>query len=873
MESEEVICEYCKNKLKNIMMLNKHQRVSKYCLVIQGKIEDKKKNRASDKEQKEREREKERERIRKEKEEEKDRIEKEKEEKRENRHRCLYCKVKFTTRTNLCGHLDICLEKYKKIIEEKEKIIEENKIKKKKEKENTSIILPTIGDLHIENSALSTQIEELRANTAHAPIAITPPCYTNNNCSYKPLILNDVTIEVDPVTFMINATQMCQAAGKEYYDYAKNAKSKSYKKNLESKPIFFGLDLIKSNRGGNHSGTMVHRLIAYDLASWCSAEVAVQFALWIDELCIENAALSTQIEELQTNAALVPIAIAPPSAHLPNVNGARKPLVLNGVTIEVDPDTFMVNATMMCKAAGRLFGDYHRQKKTDEYLSATSLDIGIPISNLVQRNQSGRGTSQDTSVHFLVALHLAHWLSPSFAVQVSLWVKSLDRSAAAPRVEEHNDLLINENKRLNSTNNKLEKENKKIKETTPIIGVLNNMTCTNTNGADLVEAASYGGEIIEFVLKLSNGADFIIPVRRDGYVNVTKICQAAGKRLQHYKDRAENKHFLDRFVALTRIQANAIFEVIQGGNLANVEQGTFAHPDIAIHIAQWCSADFSIQVSRWVRQLMTTGSVELGNEMRTNQLDNEWKKKIEDLTGSIDEEKEKYIIESNRCKDLELRINLIEEDKIKKEENEKKKIIDDLNTTISVFSTETKSKLNFNEEKEVIYLGYIGNFLFKYGQSSNFKDRLGTHEKSTSYEKFELVKVFACKNPVVSERKVREWVRKTKLEYEYKPEGEAARGQREIIKIESKEMLERVCKAMHKYSNFNINKMPGSEVEIKRIEAEIDIKKIEADKEVNIKKTEAEIKRIEAETEIEIKRMNLLSEGKINFDQYIQLKK
>jgi hypothetical protein len=111
--------------------------------------------------------------------------------------------------------------------------------------------------------------------------------------------------------------------------------------------------------------------------------------------------------------------------------------------------------------------------------------------------------------------------------------------------------------------------------------------CTNTNGA----------EIIEFVLKLSNGADFNVPVRRDGYVNVTKICQAAGKRLQHYKDRIDSKHVLDRFVALTGIPANAIFEVFQGGNLANVEQGTFAHPDIAIHIAQWCSADFSIQVS------------------------------------------------------------------------------------------------------------------------------------------------------------------------------------------------------------------------------------------------------------------------------------
>ena len=138
---------------------------------------------------------------------------------------------------------------------------------------------------------------------------------------------------------------------------------------------------------------------------------------------------------------------------------------------------------------------------------------------------------------------------------------------------------------------------------------------------------------------------------------------------------------------------------------------------------------------------------------------------------------------------------------------------------------------------------------------------MGTHEKSTSYEKFEIVKVFSCKNPVVSERRVREWVRKKNLEYKYKPEGEAARGQREIIKIESKEMLERVCKAMHKYSNFNINKMSGEEVEIKRIEA---------DKEVDIKRIEAEIKRIEAE--VDIKKIDLLAGGKITFEQYIELK-
>ena len=73
---------------------------------------------------------------------------------------------------------------------------------------------------------------------------------------------------------------------------------------------------------------------------------------------------------------------------------------------------------------------------------------------------------------------------------------------------------------------------------------------------------------------------------------------------------------------------------------------------------------------------------------------------------------------------------------------------------------------------------------------------------------------------------------------------------------------------MHKYSNFNINKMPGAEVEIKRIEAEIDIKKTEA----NIKRIESEIDIKRMEPEVEIKRIDLLAGGKITFDQYIELK-
>ena len=87
----------------------------------------------------------------------------------------------------------------------------------------------------------------------------------------------------------------------------------------------------------------------------------------------------------------VPISIATSTPPTPIFNGARKPLVLNGLEIEVDPDTFMVNATHMCKAAGKLFGDYRRQKNTDEYLQGLISNMGIHIFDLIRSKPGHNG--------------------------------------------------------------------------------------------------------------------------------------------------------------------------------------------------------------------------------------------------------------------------------------------------------------------------------------------------------------------------------------------------------------------------------------------------------------------------------------------------
>ena len=84
-----------------------------------------------------------------------------------------------------------------------------------------------------------------------------------------------------------------------------------------------------------------------------------------------------------------------------------------------------VNATAMCKAAGREWRRYAELKTTKDFVDALALDAGIPGSQLVQTRYGtpgGDARNQGTWVHPQIAIHLAQWLSPQFAVKVTQWV-------------------------------------------------------------------------------------------------------------------------------------------------------------------------------------------------------------------------------------------------------------------------------------------------------------------------------------------------------------------------------------------------------------------------------------------------------------------
>lgn len=89
----------------------------------------------------------------------------------------------------------------------------------------------------------------------------------------------------------------------------------------------------------------------------------------------------------------------------------------------------------------------------------------------------------------------------------------------------------------------------------------------------------------------------------DGYINATALCQASGKQLGHYLENVSTKAFLTMLSADIGIPISELVQIIRGGRIEY--QGTWVHPQVAIHLGQWASPKFAVQVSKWVFEWMS----------------------------------------------------------------------------------------------------------------------------------------------------------------------------------------------------------------------------------------------------------------------------
>lgn len=87
-------------------------------------------------------------------------------------------------------------------------------------------------------------------------------------------------------------------------------------------------------------------------------------------------------------------------------------------------DNDYINLTKMCKQAGRKFNHYFRTQPTKEYLSVVEAETNVVVADLIEKRVGGVPTEQGTYGHPLVAIHLAQWLSPEFALAVTKLMQS-----------------------------------------------------------------------------------------------------------------------------------------------------------------------------------------------------------------------------------------------------------------------------------------------------------------------------------------------------------------------------------------------------------------------------------------------------------------
>jgi hypothetical protein len=200
------------------------------------------------------------------------------------------------------------------------------------------------------------------------------------------------------------------------------------------------------------------------------------------------------------------------------------------------------------------------------------------------------------------------------------------------------------------------------------------------------------GDIYDCSLILEDKTEIKIPLREDGYIFATGLCKAAGKDLSNWKRMAETKSVIKKIEekvirekalhkielkdkvekSNTRIPASQIVkkelqqkvitpagnseitykELIEvyKGNSGKYKQGTWIHPDLGIHLAQWCNPLFFLQVSKWVREIIFTGEVKLGEEKKEEEISESYKKIIEDLEQKLKEKEEKLTLTEEEMK-------------------------------------------------------------------------------------------------------------------------------------------------------------------------------------------------------------------------------
>jgi hypothetical protein len=292
-----------------------------------------------------------------------------------------------------------------------------------------------------------------------------------------------------------------------------------------------------------------------------------------------------------------------------------------------------------------------------------------------------------------------------------------------------------------------------------------------------------------------------IQMRSDGRIDATALCQAGGKLWKRYNENVNTQAYLK---ILERTVGCVVVDLIKTQTGPNGERHTWVHRKVAIHLAQWISSEFAVQVTSWIEELLITGSVTLSKETSEEEIHTAFREMIAIDLRPYDKKDVLYFGIFDASNDIEFEGELSED-----------------------------------------------TMLCKFGVSSDIAMRNGSHESGKQFPKFRIVHVVEAgsrNNVSVAEKHVKRVVTQMGLRINY--------GKSKECFMATEEQLRQVVIRANEFAQEDVEDVedvPDIRLEMRRLDLEE-------------KKIEMETVR-ERERERESRLMGLFSEGKMTYEQ------
>lgn len=125
----------------------------------------------------------------------------------------------------------------------------------------------------------------------------------------------------------------------------------------------------------------------------------------------------------------------------------------------------------------------------------------------------------------------------------------------------------------------------------------------------------------------------VIMMKRNGYINASKLCSSSGKHFREWMKLKSAKSFIEEVETSHSDDGIPSSELIVRRKDGNIVGGTYVHPDLVIAIAMWCSTKYALMVTKIMQEFHASEAIKEKDRIigKKDDMINELNKKVDKL--------------------------------------------------------------------------------------------------------------------------------------------------------------------------------------------------------------------------------------------------